>query len=134
MHESFFAHVRDRTLCIYDFGWYDFNSAGYREHKYIHGSVAINRQYWSAGARWSTNFFAFRREDLRHADWGSIYGKGDDEEEFTSPMAERAERHSCAVGASLVVHFSYGSQEAGLLEFTDLLHRYDSLSQDVAEG
>lgn len=38
VHESFLDRASDQTLCVFDFGWYDFNRAGYREHKYIHRS------------------------------------------------------------------------------------------------
>ena len=129
VHESFLDRASDQTLCIFDFGWYDFNRAGYREHKYIHRSPSINKEYWSEGARWSTNFFAFKAADLEGVDWQNVYGKGDDEEEFTGPHAERRDRHSCAVGSALVVHFSYGSQEQGLMSYTNLLKRYDKLSK-----
>ena len=131
VHESFLDRASDKTLCVFDFGWYDFNRAGYREHKYIHRSPSINKEYWSQGARWSTNFFAFKASDLSGVDWQSVYGKGDDEEEFTGPHAERRDRHSCAVGSALVVHFSYGSQEQGLMAYTNLLKRYDKLSRRV---
>ena len=131
VHESFLDRASDKTLCVFDFGWYDFNRAGYREHKYIHRSPSINKEYWSQGARWSTNFFAFKASDLQGVDWQSVYGKGDDEEEFTGPHAERRDRHSCAVGSALVVHFSYGSQEQGLMAYTNLLKRYDKLSRRV---
>lgn len=129
VHESFLDRAKENTLCAFDFGWYDFNRAGYREHTYKHGSVSINKQYLSQGARWSINFFAFTVDDLRGANWTAVYGKGDDEEEFTGPHSERKDRHSCAVGAALVVHFSYDSQEEGLLSYTSLLRRYDKLSQ-----
>ena len=29
-----YANHQDDTLCAYDFGWHDFNRAGYREHRY----------------------------------------------------------------------------------------------------
>merc|ERR1711933_442199 len=85
------------------------------------------------GARWSTNFFAFTKEDLQGVNWQAIYGKGDDEEEFTGPHAERRERHSCAIGSALAVHFSYGSQEDGLMAHTGLLRRYDRLSKQLTK-
>jgi len=134
VHESFLDRAADNTLCAFDFGWHDFNRAGYREHKYIHGSVATNVQYWSAGARWSTNFFAFYRDDLAAANWSMVYGKGDDEEEFTGPLAERRDRHSCAIGSALSVHFSYGSQEQGLMANTGLLKRYEKLSRRLSKA
>ena len=131
VHKSFLDRVRDNTLCTFDFGWHDFNRAGYREHKYIHRSPSIGKEYWSEGARWSTNFFVFRPSDLAGVNWENVHGKGDDEEEFTGPHAERRDQHSCAVGSALVVHFSYGSQEQGLMSYTDLLKRYDKLSRRV---
>ncbi|CAE7267658.1 unnamed protein product [Symbiodinium sp. CCMP2456] len=120
VHESFLDRSADNTLCVFDFGWHDFNRLGYREHRYIHRSPSVNKEYWTQGARWSTNFFAFRAEDLDGVNWSNVHGKGDDEEEFTGPHSERRDRHSCAVGAALVVHFSYGSQEEGLMAYTNL--------------
>ncbi|CAE7340950.1 unnamed protein product [Symbiodinium sp. CCMP2592] len=131
VHESFLDRSADNTLCVFDFGWHDFNRLGYREHKYIHRSPSVNKEYWTQGARWSTNFFAFRAEDLDGVNWSNVHGKGDDEEEFTGPHSERRDRHSCAVGAALVVHFSYGSQEEGLMTYTNLLKRYDKLSRRI---
>eukprot|EP00439_Symbiodinium_sp_Y106_P071552 s470_g12.t2 len=110
VHESFLDRSADNTLCAFDFGWHDFNRLGYREHRYIHRSPSVNKEYWTQGAR---------------------HGKGDDEEEFTGPHSERRDRHSCAVGAALVVHFSYGSQEEGLMAYTNLLKRYDKLSRRI---
>ncbi|CAJ1334780.1 unnamed protein product [Effrenium voratum] len=133
VHESFLDRAADGTWCIFDFGWLDFNRAGYREHKYIHRSPSVNKDYWTQGARWSTNFFAFMAEDLEGVNWNNVYGKGDDEEEFTGPHAERRDRHSCAVGSALVVHFSYGSQEEGLMSYTNLLKRYDKLSRRLTK-
>ncbi|CAE7684249.1 DEGP1 [Symbiodinium sp. KB8] len=131
VHESFLDRSADNTLCVFDFGWHDFNRLGYREHRYIHRSPSVNKEYWTQGARWSTNFFAFRAEDLDGVNWSNVHGKGDDEEEFTGPHSERRDRHSCAVGAALVVHFSYGSQEEGLMAYTNLLKRYDKLSRRI---
>ncbi|CAE7506497.1 unnamed protein product [Symbiodinium natans] len=133
VHESFLDRAADNTLCVFNFGWHDFNRVGYREHRYIHRSPSINKEYWTQGARWSTNFFAFKVEDLDGVNWSNVHGKGDDEEEFTGPHSERRDRHSCAVGAALVVHFSYGSQEEGLMAYTKLLKRYDKLSRRVSK-
>jgi len=63
-----------------------------------------------------------------------IYGKGDDEEEFTGPHSKRRDQHSCAIGKAIAVHFSYSSQDAGLMEHTDLLRRYDRLSRQLLGG
>ena len=93
VHESFLDRVMDNTLCIFDFGWHDFNRAGYREHKYIHRSPRIGKEFWSQGARWSTNFFAFKPADLAGVIWQNVQGKGD-EEEFTGPHAEGRDQHS----------------------------------------
>ena len=92
-----------------------------------------NKEYWTQGARWCTNFFAFKASDLVGVDWQNVYGKGDDEEEFTGSDAERRDRHSCAVGSALVIHFSSVSQEQGLMSYTNLLKRYDKLSRRVKE-
>merc|ERR1719217_799483 len=123
VHESFLDRAADNTICAFDFGWYDFNRAGFHEHRYIHRSPSIQKEYWTQGARWSTNIFAFTAEDLEGVNWQMVYGKGDDEEEFTGPHAQRRDRHSCAVGRALAVHFSYGSQEEGLMANTNLLRR-----------
>mmetsp|Transcript_63569 Transcript_63569/g.200860 ORF Transcript_63569/g.200860 Transcript_63569/m.200860 type:complete len:684 (+) Transcript_63569:39-2090(+) len=129
VHESFLDRAADGTLCAFDFGWHDFNRGGFREHRYTHRSPSIDKEYAAEGARWSTNFFAFTKASLDGVNWQAIYGKGDDEEEFTGPHSQRREEHSCAVGAALSVHFSYGSQEEGLMANTDLLRRYDKLSR-----
>merc|ERR1712166_752725 len=47
VHESFLDRAADNTLCIYDFGWHDFNRAGFNEHRYIHRSPSIGKEYWA---------------------------------------------------------------------------------------
>lgn len=130
-HESFLERHRDGSLCVFDFGWLDFNRAGYREHSYVHLSPWIGQTWETTGARWSINFFVFQASDLQGVDWARVYGPGDDEEEFGGPHGERRGQHSCALGRSLAVHFSYTTQEERLTRFTDLLDRYAQL---VAQG
>jgi len=131
VHESFLDRASDSTICAFDFGWYDFNRAGYGEHRYIHRSPSINKEFWTEGARWSTNFFVFTKETMFGVNWQAVYGKGDDEEEFTGPHAKRKAQHSCAVCSAIALHFSYGSQEEGLMAYTNLLKRYEKLSRRV---
>ena len=40
--------------------------------RYIHRSPSVNKEYWTQGARWSTNFFAFRAEDLDGVNWSNV--------------------------------------------------------------
>mmetsp|Transcript_125456 Transcript_125456/g.401793 ORF Transcript_125456/g.401793 Transcript_125456/m.401793 type:complete len:294 (+) Transcript_125456:149-1030(+) len=135
-HESFLDRQKEGTLCVFDFGWLDFNRAGFREHQYVHLSPWADLTWEARGARWSINFFAFTAEDMRGVDWSRVYGPGDDEEEFGGGHGERRGGHACALGRSLVVHFSYNTQDERLLSFTDLLGRYAALSRQVpsAEG
>ncbi|CAE8672261.1 unnamed protein product [Polarella glacialis] len=127
-HESFLDREKDGSLCAFDFGWLDFNRAGFREHTYVHLSPWVGHTWEAKGARWSINLFAFRAADMRGVDWSRVYGPGDDEEEFGGAHGERRGGHACALGRSLAVHFSYNTQEARLLRHTDLLDRYTALA------
>merc|ERR1712066_559320 len=75
VHESFLDRAADGTLCAFDFGWHDFNRAGYHEHSYTHVSPSVGKEYPARGPRWSVNFFAFTRESLDGVNWQSVYGK-----------------------------------------------------------
>lgn len=127
VHESFLDRLREGSLCVYDFGWLDFNRAGFREHSYIHLSPWAGRTWSSTGARWSINLFVFRADDLDGVDWTRVYGPGDDEEEFGGGHGERSGGHACALGRSLAVHFSYNTQDERLLRHTNLLERYEAV-------
>eukprot|EP00928_Gymnodinium_smaydae_P029371 TRINITY_DN22138_c0_g1_i1.p1 TRINITY_DN22138_c0_g1~~TRINITY_DN22138_c0_g1_i1.p1 ORF type:complete len:284 (+),score=56.32 TRINITY_DN22138_c0_g1_i1:155-1006(+) len=130
-HESFLDRHSEGTLCAFDFGWLDFNRVGYREHTYVHLSPWAGKTWETRGARWSINFFAFRGDDMRGVDWSRVFGPGDDEEEFGGPHGERRDRHACALGRSLAVHFSYNTQEERLSGMTNLLERYTTLAEIV---
>ncbi|CAE7208167.1 unnamed protein product [Symbiodinium necroappetens] len=129
VHESFLDRELDGTLCAFDFGWFDFHRAGFREHQYVHFSPWSGQTWHASGARWSINLFALEASDLLGVDWSRVHGPGDDEEEFGGNHAERTGGHACAVGRSLAVHFSYAPQEERLLSQTDLLHRYVELAR-----
>eukprot|EP00439_Symbiodinium_sp_Y106_P080977 s1591_g19.t2 len=129
VHESFLDRERDGTLCAFDFGWFDFHRAGFREHQYVHFSPWSGQTWHASGARWSINLFALEAADLLGVDWSRVHGPGDDEEEFGGNHAERTGGHACAVGRSLAVHFSYAPQQERLLSHTDLLHRYVELAR-----
>ncbi|CAE7687735.1 unnamed protein product [Symbiodinium sp. CCMP2592] len=130
VHESFLDRERDGTLCAFDFGWFDFHRAGFREHQYVHFSPWSGQTWRASGARWSINLFALEAADLLGVDWSRVHGPGDDEEEFGGNHAERTGGHACAVGRSLAVHFSYAPQQERLLSQTDLLPRY-ALSEEL---
>ncbi|CAE7749842.1 unnamed protein product [Symbiodinium pilosum] len=134
VHESFLDRERERTLCAFDFGWFDFHRAGFREHNYVHLSPWMGRQWQASGARWSINLFALEAADLIGVDWSRVHGPGDDEEEFGGNHAERTGGHACAVGRSLAVHFSYGPQEERLISHSDLLSRYVDLARTGPVG
>eukprot|EP00434_Breviolum_minutum_P028238 symbB.v1.2.024980.t1/scaffold2400.1/size80086/5 len=132
VHESFLDRERDGTMCAFDFGWYDFHRAGFREHEYVHLSPWMGTTWRAAGARWSINLFAFQTSNFDDMDWSRVYGPGDDEEEFGSNHAERRGQHACALGRSIAVHFSYNTQEERLMKFTNLLERYVDLAKHGA--
>ncbi|CAE8723368.1 unnamed protein product, partial [Polarella glacialis] len=114
MHESFLSRLADGTECAYDFGWHDFHAHG-------HGSYVGDRFVPFPYTRWSINLFAFKSEDLIGAVQDDL--AEDDEKELSVVLPFRQNKKACAVGKALVVHFSYSTQEDGLVENTALLER-----------
>lgn len=109
MHETFFRRVANDSLDAYNFNLHDFH---------IHG--------WT---RWSINMIGMTRKVLNE------YNGGDDEVTFSLEVPQRLNMRACAVGAALVVHYSYGPQRSGQTEHAPtILSRYAALARAIASG
>lgn len=126
MHESFLSRLADGTSCAYDFGWFGFHSEGFEFY-----SKSKKRFLPLHTSRWSINFFAFTSQNLEAADWDKL--ATDDEAELSYKVPSRIGTQACAVGRAIVSHFSYWKQDPLLAVQTDLLHRYDVLSDALTQ-
>jgi hypothetical protein len=104
-HESFFFHAYNKSLDVYNFGIWDFNSVGYHERVRVNFIIA-----WG-----------------RHVNKLSESKSISDETHLTMDMPKMLKKHTISLGATLVAHFSYYTQ-ISYLSKTDILQKYDNFS------
>eukprot|EP00397_Hematodinium_sp_SG-2012_P040269 GEMP01044091.1.p2 GENE.GEMP01044091.1~~GEMP01044091.1.p2 ORF type:complete len:112 (+),score=15.27 GEMP01044091.1:111-446(+) len=78
---------------------------------------------------WNINFFAFKTEDLDDLNWSGI--AQDDEAELSFRHPAMRNQHCAALGRAVVVHYTFTSQEKGLLQNTTLEDRYRELAEPL---
>ena len=104
-HESLLYHANSDNLDVYDFKIWDFNTVEYH--------------------RWSINFIIMWGRHLNTLN-SSFTDIKSDEVTLTSLIPKSTKKHSMALGAAVVSHFSYWSQYRYLNQ-TNILEKYDNL-------
>lgn len=103
-HYSFLHRWQHQQLAAYNFRLWDFDTLTYE--------------------RWSINFMVFNGSDLPQS------MPKDDEAAISQKIPKAWQYHTAAVGAALVVHFSYLPQDT-LINRTNLLVHYEHLAASI---
>eukprot|EP00392_Amoebophrya_sp_AT5.2_P017242 g17571.t1 len=127
VHRAFLHHYHAKTLDhAFGFWRYNFHLYGYGNPRPgVEGEVDFEIVPLQ-NSRWSINFFAFLQADLLGVDEARL--SLDDESQLSYVQPWKRNRPSVAVGSALAVHFSYGKQERGLVDHTELLAAYRNLT------
>ena len=105
-HENFFKNFYDKNLDKYDFGLWDFH-------------------FENDFKRYSINFILTMGKYINNL---SKYGKIEDELLISSIIPKNTNKHTFAVGKTLVCHFAYFTQRDELSK-TNILKRYEDVSR-----
>lgn len=136
VHRAFLHHYHSRTLQVaFQFYRYNFHLYGMGSPRNTNPESNDNIMIDPVAdlvpiqnARWSINLFAFQAGDLANIHAQRL--SEDDESQMAYVQPFRMNKPACAVGSALVVHFSYGNQEEGLVHNTDLLNFYRKLADE----
>ncbi|CAD7944959.1 unnamed protein product [Amoebophrya sp. A120] len=133
VHRSFLHFYHTRSLAtVYTFHRYNFHLYGYgnpreRVLEDENGNSFVDTEIIPLQhSRWSINFFAFMASDLENVDVQKLVE--DDESQLSYVQPFQLQKPSIAVGSALAVHFSYGKQDRGLMDYTRLLASYRNLT------
>lgn len=121
VHEALLWRLENDSLCVFDFGLFDFHAHGYET---MHDGIGRSID-------WNDNFFAFQHEDFSDIDWGGV--ANDDEREMSTLHPKRRQEHAAALGRAVIAHWTFSVQEKGLLANTTLLERYRQRAEVVME-